>query len=219
MKKISGSRRDHHLARLSVFFIIAILIAGIAACDGNGGESYTLTITSTSGGSVVEPGEGTFTYYAGTEVDLVAEADEGYRFLSWSGFLIPIANRKTAATTIVMDKDYSITANFAVPTLVWDWYDLDAIGDDMYGIYILMNDLDSTTSGYEELAGPTANGGKGWQPIGSTNETGAEEFHGTLDGGGYETSLSTAPTNMTWGFLLWFGLVGASQISALLTLL
>ena len=173
------------MARVSIFLIAVILLAGMVGCDVNR-ESYTLTITSTPGGSVVEPGEGTFTYYAGTEVDLVAEANEGYRFLNWSGHLIPIANRKAVATTIVMDKDYSISANFAVPILVWDWYGLNATRDDLYGIYILMNDLNSTTPGYEELAGPTANGGKGWQPIGFTNETQSDVFHGTLDGGGYE---------------------------------
>ena len=183
------AKLNRYLSRVSIFLVAAVLIAGMAGCDGNdgdNGESYTLTITSTPGGSVVEPGEGTFTYYAGTEVDLVAEADEGYQFLNWSGPLIHIADRKAAATTIVMDKDYSISANFAVPTLVWDWYDLNATRDDLYGIYILMNDLNSTTPGYEELAGPTANGGKGWQPIGSTNETQFDVFHGTLDGRGYE---------------------------------
>jgi len=173
------------VARLSISLITIVLLAGMVGCDVNR-ESYTLTITSTPGGSVVEPGEGTFTYYAGTEVDLVAEANEGYRFLNWSGHLIPIANRKAVATTIVMDKDYSISANFAVPILVWDWYGLNATRDDLYGIYILMNDLNSTTPGYEELAGPTANGGKGWQPIGFTNETQFDVFLGTLDGGGYE---------------------------------
>jgi hypothetical protein len=173
------------VARVSIFLITVFLLAGMVGCDVNR-ESYTLTITSTPGGSVVEPGEGTFTYYAGTEVDLVAEADEGYRFLNWNGVLIHVANRKAATTTIVMDNDYSISANFAVPTLVWDWYDLNATRDDLYGIYILMNDLNSMTPGYEELAGPTANGGKGWQPIGANNETQFDVFHGTLDGGGYE---------------------------------
>ena len=62
-----------------------------------------------------------------------------------------------------------------------DWYDLDAVRDNLSGSYVLMNDLDSTTSGYEELAAPTANGGKGWQPIGSSHE-----FVGTFDGRGYE---------------------------------
>ena len=67
---------------------------------------------------------------------------------------------------------------------IWDWYDLDAIRDNMRGSYILMDDLDSTTAGYEELASPTANEGKGWQPIGSmaVNDT----FAGSFDGQGYE---------------------------------
>src|SRR4030042_7103916 len=45
------------------------------------------------------------------------------------------------------------------------WYDLNAIRDNLNGHHILMNDLDSTSAGYEELAGPTANVGKGWHPI------------------------------------------------------
>jgi hypothetical protein len=69
-------------------------------------------------------------------------------------------------------------------TEIRDWYDLDAVSENMRGSYILMNRLDSTTPGYMELAGPTANGGKGWQPIGSTatNDT----FVGSFDGQGYE---------------------------------
>jgi hypothetical protein len=47
-----------------------------------------------------------------------------------------------------------------------------------------MNDLDSTTAGYMELASPTANEGKGWQPIGSTAVNDA--FVGSFDGQGYE---------------------------------
>jgi hypothetical protein len=46
------------------------------------------------------------------------------------------------------------------------WYDLDAVRDNLAGNHTLMNDLDSTTAGYDELASPTANQGKGWQPIG-----------------------------------------------------
>jgi hypothetical protein len=65
---------------------------------------------------------------------------------------------------------------------IHDWYDLDAVRDNLDGNYILMNDLDSTTSGYEELAGPAANGGKGWQPIGGIHA----HFTGTFDGQGHE---------------------------------
>jgi hypothetical protein len=67
------------------------------------------------------------------------------------------------------------------PIEIEDWYDLDAIRHDMRGYYLLMNDIDSTTAGYEELAGKTANGGKGWQPIGNSDN----RFIGKFDGQGY----------------------------------
>jgi hypothetical protein len=67
---------------------------------------------------------------------------------------------------------------------VQDWYDLDAVRDNMRGSYILMNDLDSTMAGYEELASPTANEGKGWRPIGNITVKGA--FVGSFDGQEYE---------------------------------
>jgi hypothetical protein len=75
-----------------------------------------------------------------------------------------------------------------------NWYDLHAIRRHLDSSYVLMNDLDSTTAGYEELAGPTANGGKGWEPIGtavSFPSDGDEQivgppFVGTFDGQGHE---------------------------------
>jgi uncharacterized repeat protein (TIGR02543 family) len=71
-----------------------------------------LTTSSTAGGSVTTPGEGAFTYDGGTVVDLVAEAEEGYRFVNWTGDVGTIANVNAASTTITMNDDYSITANF-----------------------------------------------------------------------------------------------------------
>ena len=62
------------------------------------------------------------------------------------------------------------------------WYDLDAIRSNLSGHHRLMNDLDSTTPGYEELVSPIANEGQGWQPIG----TPSNPFTGTFDGQGYE---------------------------------
>ena len=62
-----------------------------------------------------------------------------------------------------------------------DWYDLDAVRDNLDGSHTLMNDLDSTTAGYMELASPTANEAKGWQPI-AVNAT----FVGSFDGQGCE---------------------------------
>jgi preprotein translocase subunit YajC len=75
--------------------------------------SYDLTTGSTAGGSVTTPGEGTFPYDCGTVVDLVAEADACYEFVNWTGDVGTIADVNDATTTITMNGDYSITANFA----------------------------------------------------------------------------------------------------------
>jgi len=68
-----------------------------------------------------------------------------------------------------------------------DWYDLYAIRDNLTGHHILMNDLDSTTAGYEELASPTANEGYGWEAIGKyVFDSGYYGLDGTFDGQGHE---------------------------------
>jgi len=73
---------------------------------------YDLTIFSTEGGSVTEPGEELFTYDGGVVVDLVATPDEGYQFDEWTGDVDTIVDIEAAATTITINDNYSITANF-----------------------------------------------------------------------------------------------------------
>jgi len=72
-----------------------------------------LTVSSTTGGSVTTPGEGTFSHPLGIDVSLVAEAVSGYRFTHWSGDVGTIADVNDATTTITMDSSYSIIANFS----------------------------------------------------------------------------------------------------------
>ena len=80
------------------------------------------------------------------------------------------------------------------PTEIWDWYDFDAIRNNLSGSYVLMTDLNSTTAGYDQLAGSTANEGKGWEPIGSMVEQpialgpgqAVDPFAGTFDGQQHE---------------------------------
>jgi hypothetical protein len=106
MKIIPSSRRHHYLARVSIFLVMVALIAGMVGCG-----PYNLTIASTAGGSVTNPGEaGPYTYDEGTVVNLVAEAD--YHFVSWTGDVGTIADVNDATTTITMNGDYAITANF-----------------------------------------------------------------------------------------------------------
>jgi len=77
---------------------------------------YTLTVNSTDGGLVTHPGEGKFTYAAGTVVNLVAVADPNQEFGRWQGKVITVADTNAADTTITMNGDYNITANFSVVT-------------------------------------------------------------------------------------------------------
>jgi alpha-tubulin suppressor-like RCC1 family protein len=112
MKIILSSRRHHYVARVSTFLIVAALIAGMVGCDFIYDRLPNLTITSTNGGSVTEPGEGTYTYYYGTVVSLVATPDAGYQFVNWTGDVGTIADVNDATTIITMNGDYSITAEF-----------------------------------------------------------------------------------------------------------
>jgi uncharacterized repeat protein (TIGR02543 family) len=74
---------------------------------------YNLTISSTTGGNVTTPGEGTFTYDEGEVVNLMAEADEGYFFEKWTGGVTTIANVNAASTNITIPaQNVAITANF-----------------------------------------------------------------------------------------------------------
>jgi hypothetical protein len=168
--------------RISILLITVALIVGMTGCLTPFRVLYELTISSTEGGSVTYPGEGTFAYYTGEVVNLVAEADEGYIFVNWTGNVSAITGVYAASTTITINGHYSITAKFVIAIEIRDWYDLDAVRNNLDGDYILMNDLDSITAGYEELASPTANEGAGWQPIGTFDNP----FTGTFDGQGYE---------------------------------
>jgi hypothetical protein len=89
-----------------------ITVNGDYSITANFAKPYQITISSTEGGLVTTPGEGTFTYVEGTVLDLVAEADEGYLFYEWTGDVVTIADINAAITTITVNGDYSITANF-----------------------------------------------------------------------------------------------------------
>ena len=73
---------------------------------------YSLTVSSTSGGSVTEPGQGTFLYQGGNIVELIGQPDEGYEFVKWTGDVDTIADVNAARTTITTNSSCSITANF-----------------------------------------------------------------------------------------------------------
>ncbi len=71
--------------------------------------THVLTIDSTAGGSVTDPGEGSLVYNEGTVVDLTATHNIGWAFDGWTG---DVAAPSSATTTITMNEDKSVTANF-----------------------------------------------------------------------------------------------------------
>ncbi len=84
-------------------------------------DTHTLDPDSTAGGSVTVPGEaGPYTYDYGTVVDIVATANTGWHFINWTGDITTITNPGSSSTTITMNDDYSITANFAIDTHTLD---------------------------------------------------------------------------------------------------
>jgi hypothetical protein len=89
-----------------------ITMNGDYSITANFVKQYNLTTSTTAGGNVTIPGEGVFVYDVGTVVNVVATPDAGYSFVNWTGDVSTIANVNAAATTITMNGDYSITANF-----------------------------------------------------------------------------------------------------------
>jgi hypothetical protein len=89
-------------------YIIEELGIAVEPADGQ----YSLTVSSTAGGSVVTPGESMFIYNEETVVNLVAEPNQHYRFAEWTGDVSTVADVKAANTTIAMNSSYAITANF-----------------------------------------------------------------------------------------------------------
>jgi hypothetical protein len=94
----------------SVAILLCLVLGSAGACTGPA-STYRLTIASTTGGYVT-PTVGTHTYDAGTVVNLTATADADYRFVNWTGGGADVDDANAATTTITMNSDHSITANF-----------------------------------------------------------------------------------------------------------
>ena len=176
------------MKRLVVLLITLALIAGMVGCAAtDSGDHhpdpparYNLIVVSTAGGSVVTPGQGTFEYDAGAVVELLAVAEARHTFAGWGGSVDAGVDTEEASTTITMNDHYIVMASFVME--IRNWHDLHAIRDTLASHCLLMNDLDSATAGYAELASQTANNGEGWEPIGASDHP----FVGRFDGQGHE---------------------------------
>ncbi len=94
---------------VGIFLVAVALIVGMVGCVP---VQYNLTIDSTCGGVVTTPGEGTFIYFEGKVVRLVARPLLGYFFVNWTGDVATIETVNCFSTTITMNGNHHITANF-----------------------------------------------------------------------------------------------------------
>jgi len=109
MRTMIDPTKAFHTKALALLIIVA-LVAAFVGCEA--AVMYSLKIEGTAGGEVTVPGEDTFEYDAGTVAELEAVADVGHRFVEWTGDVGTIAKADASSTTITMNGDYSITANF-----------------------------------------------------------------------------------------------------------
>jgi len=198
---------QHRITGLALLMVLSCMVLGNGIACAPGAPQTRCSLAMAVGvGGIIAAGEGTassrstcsvtsmaVTWFHNEEViQVMAIPDEGFQFLKWRGDVSTIGDVSAATTTITMSGNYTIVATFAKE--IRDWHDLNAMRvSNCVHYYVLMNDLDSTTAGYEALAGPNANGGKGWEPLG-TVATGVAPmpwqwyypFTGTLDGQGHE---------------------------------
>ena len=81
---------------------------------------WALHISSTAGGSVIAPGEGSHEYSAGSIIVVQAEPHAGYDFVNWTGTAVTagkVADTTSASTTLTLDGDYTLVANFNQPPI------------------------------------------------------------------------------------------------------
>ena len=71
-----------------------------------------------------------------------------------------------------------------MPIEVNDWFDLDSVRNDLGNDVEFQSDLNKATAGYKELAGPQANGGAGWDPIGDSDN----KHEGNITGNNHTVS-------------------------------
>ena len=103
-----------HRMKWIVLVIIALVSTGAWADDYN-----DLTISALGGGTITAPagGAGTYSYLKGTVVDIAGVADPHYHFVNWTGSgvdLDKVENPALASTTITVDINCAVVANFAI---------------------------------------------------------------------------------------------------------
>ena len=166
-------------------------------------DTHTLTYSVGAGGTITAPATSPTTHNYGSSVTITAVPNTGYHFVNWTGNVSTVANVNNASTTIVMNGNYSITANFAVttaaPVAVADTYNAEknlAMIIDAPGV--LGNDTDANGDALTAVNASTpshgaltlnANGSFTYTPV--TGYTGDDTFTYQANDGALTSSAAT----------------------------
>jgi hypothetical protein len=162
--------------------LIAILVFTMTATALGSTVTQTITayyndITIYVNNQMIEPGEVNgievepFIYNGTTYLPVRVIAEALGQYVEWD----------VSTNSVYIEDDPDMIS----AVLVYDWEDLDNARNYLGKNYILMKDLDKSSPGYAMYASSAANGGKGWLPIGSSNE---EPFMGSFFGNGHVIS-------------------------------
>ncbi len=102
-----------------VIFRMLLVVALVSTSAWAADPNRLLTTSSTVGGTVTTPGIGTYSYDACSVASIVATVEIGYsyHFVNWTGTAVTagkVANPGLPSTTVTMDADYTVQANFAI---------------------------------------------------------------------------------------------------------
>jgi prepilin-type N-terminal cleavage/methylation domain-containing protein/uncharacterized repeat protein (TIGR02543 family) len=86
----------------------------VANFTANSNVSYTLGLNATTGGTVSAGGSNP--YGPGSSVAITATPASGYKFTGWTGDVSSVANVNSASTTVTVNGNYNIKANFQLAT-------------------------------------------------------------------------------------------------------
>jgi uncharacterized repeat protein (TIGR02543 family) len=126
MKTILSWRRDHYLAKFSIFLIMVALIAGMIGCEVHEVYYPTMAASPPEGGTATDE-TGASPYDEGDPVNISAEAAYGYKFVGWTAPAGTFANPNNATTIFTMPaQDVTITANFLGPAGYWPMFHCDS---------------------------------------------------------------------------------------------
>jgi hypothetical protein len=153
-----------------------------------------LVVSSATGGSVIRPGQGEFTYPLYEEVMLEAKADPCFEFVGWSGTCSSSDN----PLLLIVDQDYNLQANFrsALGTI---HVDDNAPGDPSPGDAAVSDPQEDGTSAHpfdrvQEAIDVAADGASVFIHAGT--------YHGTIDLLGKSITLTgfdpDDPNVVTW---------------------